>query len=122
MRYEQRIQRYLILSEIDLSCRRHDQLYPRYYLINFLSKKTKLSLTAIGKIFEKDHTTVIHAINQAEMLEPYQDYQKLTQKEQSFFPMHLPFEFGEDGFSDPTMIVKSLAFLETQIFKSHEIY
>ena len=45
--------------------RRHDQVYPRYYLMNFLRDNTKLNLYDISCLFKKyDHSIVIHGIKQ----------------------------------------------------------
>ena len=47
------------------TCRRHDQVFPRYYLMNFLRENTNMNLYAISCLFKKrDHSLVIHAINQ----------------------------------------------------------
>ena len=43
--------------------RTQNKVYQRYYLFNYLRENTTLSLTAIGKMFMKDHATVINGIN-----------------------------------------------------------
>ena len=52
-----------IVQDNDLKSKSRDRqsVYTRQFLMWFLNKKTSLSLKAIGKEFNRDHSTVIHA-------------------------------------------------------------
>jgi len=47
--------------ELKQVCRRQDVIYKRYYLYDQL-RKANYSLSAIGKIFDKNHASVLHGI------------------------------------------------------------
>jgi len=36
---------------------------PRHIIMYYLTEKAKMSLTNVGKLFNRDHTTIIHAKN-----------------------------------------------------------
>lgn len=48
-------------------------VHQRYFLMAFLRQNTKLSLTDIGNMFERNHATVINGINQHENLIQFKD-------------------------------------------------
>lgn len=50
------------LSELISESREHPIVYKRQVLMTFLKQKTKLSLSDIGKVFKRDHTTVLHSL------------------------------------------------------------
>lgn len=117
MRYEQRVQRYILDSDINLKSRKQEHLYRRYYLMSFLKEKTSLSMASIGRIFRKDHSTVINAIRETKNLSSDANYYLYTESERDAFPMYLSYEFSTDNYVDPLLISKSLQYLETKIFK-----
>lgn len=45
-------------------CRREDLVWPRHVAIYLCKHVTQLSLTALGTIFERDHGSIHHAIEQ----------------------------------------------------------
>lgn len=51
------------------SCKAHQ----RYYLMNFLRQNTTLSLTTIGKLFDRDHATVMNGIKRHDEFMQYND-------------------------------------------------
>lgn len=54
----------LMKSDLQSKTRRHDISWPRQIAMYFIRKKTGICLAEIGRIFRKDHSTVIYAINQ----------------------------------------------------------
>jgi chromosomal replication initiation ATPase DnaA len=52
------------LTEEELKSRSHrrDLVFPRHLAMYLLKEETNLTLSAIGRSFGRDHTTVIHAI------------------------------------------------------------
>lgn len=57
-----------LIEQYDLKkkCRRQEVIYKRYYLYNQL-RKANYSLGAIGKIFNKDHASVLHGLRMHEV-------------------------------------------------------
>lgn len=43
--------------------RRFEVRYPRQIIMYFLLKNTSMTFNAIGKLFNRDHSTVIHSVN-----------------------------------------------------------
>ena len=64
---------YLIdLYELKQVCRRQDIIYKRYFLYDQL-RKANYSLSAIGKIFDKNHASVLHGIRMHEVFTKSKD-------------------------------------------------
>ena len=57
-----------LIEEMKLNgkSRLRHKVYNRQYLMYFLTKKTDLTLSKIGKLFKRDHATVIHALRRVE--------------------------------------------------------
>jgi hypothetical protein len=55
-----------IIAEFNLDkpCRKREVVYKRYYLINILHCRSRLCLREIGELFNMNHSSVIHALNQ----------------------------------------------------------
>lgn len=51
------------LGELKSSCRRRDTAEPRQRLMWMLASNGPFSLCHIGRYFNRDHTTVLHALN-----------------------------------------------------------
>ena len=49
-------------NQLKSGCRERDYFTSRHLCFYFLRKYTNETLSAIGKLFNKDHTTVIHGI------------------------------------------------------------
>jgi chromosomal replication initiation ATPase DnaA len=56
------IQDFISKYNLNQKSRRQDVLFVRYELIRMMRKKTKLSLSEIGKYFNLKHCTVINAL------------------------------------------------------------
>lgn len=50
--------------QLNTRSRKRETVYKRYYLMNALFMQSKLSLTGIGELFNRDHSTVIHSIKE----------------------------------------------------------
>lgn len=59
-------------------CRNRELVYGRNLIFYFLKKDTKMSLLEIGKIFGKDHASVIHGIRTVENLVRFNGYSETT--------------------------------------------
>jgi len=72
-----RKQHNIIVKEVNTICkdfrlkeknRERDTLYRRYFAMYLLVQNTKLTKTKIGKIFNRDHATVLNAMKQVKNL------------------------------------------------------
>ena len=52
----------LSISQLKEKNRKREIVYARQLCMFFIKEKTSMYLTGIGKLFGKDHTTVIHAV------------------------------------------------------------
>lgn len=120
MYYLEQVEKYIQDSDIDLKSRKQEHLFRRYYLINFLRKKTCLSSTRIGKVFGKDHATVLNSLKVMPYIENRFEYIQITLELSQIFPMFSPFE-NEFIPSNQAEIPNSLLLLQTQFLKSHGI-
>ena len=50
-------------EKLDKPNRRRDIVHQRFFLMWYLRENTSMTLTEIGKLFLKDHSTVIHAVD-----------------------------------------------------------
>ena len=66
-----------LIDELDLrtKCRRNEYLIPRCILYYILKKNTNISLMGIGKLFDKDHATVMNGLRKYDALVNSNDYQ-----------------------------------------------
>jgi len=65
---EEKVGRYIVCNNLDSDSRKQEYVYKRHYLCKYLRKNTDLSFSKIGKMFDKDHATIIHSIKQFENL------------------------------------------------------
>lgn len=63
-----------LIEQFDLKkkCRRQDITYKRFYLYHQL-RKANYSLSNIGKIFDKDHASVLHGLRMHEVFTKSKD-------------------------------------------------
>ena len=57
------IQEYIAEHKLDTKSRIRERVYKRAFLCSHLRENTTKSLEQIGKMFNRDHSTVIHLIN-----------------------------------------------------------
>lgn len=50
--------------QLQSKSRKREIVYKRYYLMNLLYSTSGMSLSSIGEMFNRDHSTVIHAIRE----------------------------------------------------------
>lgn len=64
--------------------RKQEIIYPRYYIYSLL-RDAKYSLSAIGRIFNKDHATVLHGIKMHKLFTRQKDkvYEMLIEQVKS---------------------------------------
>ena len=69
-------------EELDKPCRNREKLFRRYFVIWFL-RENKIPIMKIGKMVGKHHATVLHALEQHElMMRPKtgdENYKKITE-------------------------------------------
>jgi hypothetical protein len=82
------VRNYLDGSGIDMKSRKQEHLFRRYYLMYYLRKCYKAPLESIGRLFNKDHATIINAIKQYEILKGDKDFKDITEDERLFFPLN----------------------------------
>jgi hypothetical protein len=104
------------IHQMELKSRKDEFKFQRYYLMKYLRQGTTLSLENIGKIFGKDHATVINALKRVNILEPHMDYQMYTNELALQFPMEgllVNSNIPNGGY-----LTQSLLTLEMQLFFS----
>jgi hypothetical protein len=69
-------------EELDKPCRNREKLFRRYFVIWFL-RENKIPIVKIGRMVNKHHATVLHALEQHElMMKPKtgdENYKKITE-------------------------------------------
>lgn len=65
--------------------RTKELVFPRHLAMYVIKKRTGLPVTAIGKIFNRDHTTVIHAVR---MIENYIETDSLGKRAEILEVIH----------------------------------
>jgi len=65
----------LTFDDVTSSSRKHNTLIARYIIMYFMYNKLQFTKSQIGRIFNRDHTTVINALKQMEIImNPKYDY------------------------------------------------
>ncbi len=54
-------------EELDKPCRNREKLFRRYFVIWFL-RENRIPVTRIGKMIGKHHATVLHSLQQHELM------------------------------------------------------
>jgi chromosomal replication initiation ATPase DnaA len=60
------VKRIITKYGLDIKSRKREILYARHLVMWYLCYNTKMTLTAIGKLFERDHATVLNSKKQVE--------------------------------------------------------
>lgn len=50
--------------KLDKKSRKRETVYKRYYLMNVIYMRSNMTLSDIGKLFNRDHSSVIHGIRE----------------------------------------------------------
>ena len=67
------IQDYIEVNELNVKSNKREKVYLRSYLYAYLRYEEDMSLTTIGKMFNKHHSTIIFGIKNYDNLEGYND-------------------------------------------------
>jgi hypothetical protein len=78
---------YIKVNELDSRSRKRKFVCPRNYLFYFLRYEYKMALCDIGKMFDRDHATVIHGIEMHENQKDTKDYIILTSDVKHFLDL-----------------------------------
>jgi hypothetical protein len=110
--------------------RKRQVLYPRYHLIQILKTKTVLSLSEIGKyVGGRDHSTIIHAIEEHESLRNqdtafFRDYEELQKYYNNVISVELkfnPYTLTEDQLKEYVKKLVAIHEKEQEIMKQKEL-
>lgn len=67
------IQDYIEVNELNVKSNKREKVYLRSYLYAYLRYEEDMSLTTIGKMFNKHHSTIIFGLKNYDNLEGYND-------------------------------------------------
>ena len=107
----ERVKNFIDLN-IELKSRKDEYKFRRYYLMKYLKLNTGMSLTSIGGLFNKDHSTIVHALKRVDLLEPYEDYKHIVKDLEEEFPMDGQLAVQSLGYINPLIIGVGLYSLE----------
>jgi len=71
--YEAKVREIISIEGLKKQNRKQYIVHQRYFLMDFLRKNSKLSLTDIGLMFDRNHATVINGLSQHENLTRFKD-------------------------------------------------
>lgn len=81
------IQEYIQLEKLDTNNRKRELVYKRFYMFAYLRKTYGYSLQKIGKLFSRNHATIIHGINEYEYFKEDKLFKEITEEISQDFPM-----------------------------------
>ena len=79
------VEEYISAEGLNTKSRRRDIVYRRMYLFKYLKQMQDKTLTEIGGLFNRDHSTIIHGLKTFEDVKLYDDFIDYTQKEFELF-------------------------------------
>lgn len=82
------IKEYICTEGLDVKSRKRDIVYRRIYLFRYLKQMEGMSLISIGKMFNRDHSTVIHGLRTFDNVKLYEDFMDYTRKEFELFKIN----------------------------------
>lgn len=82
------IKEYIFTEGLDVKSRKRDIVYRRIYLFRYLKQMEGMSLISIGKMFNRDHSTVIHGLRTFDNVKLYEDFMDYTRKEFELFKIN----------------------------------
>ena len=82
------IKEYIIQEKLAGKKRRRDLVYRRIYLFKYLHTMEGMTLVDIGKLFNRDHSTVIHGLKTFDNVKLYSDFMDYTRKEFELFKIN----------------------------------
>jgi hypothetical protein len=75
----EQVKEYIQAEELNGKSREQFYVFRRHYLCWALYRSQELTLTEIGRMFNRDHSTVLHCIRKHEELKNDKLYQKMTE-------------------------------------------
>ena len=84
----ERIKEHIEKYSLDVPCRKREVVYKRMYLFKYLQQMEGMSLISIGKMFNRDHSTVIHGLRTFDNVKLYEDFMDYTRKEFELFKIN----------------------------------
>jgi hypothetical protein len=82
------IKEYIFSEGLAVKSRKRDIVYRRIYLFRYLKQMEGMSLISIGKMFNRDHSTVIHGLRTFDNVKLYEDFMDYTRKEFELFKIN----------------------------------
>ena len=82
------IKEYICTEGLDVKSRKREIVYRRIYLFRYLKQMEGMSLISIGKMFNRDHSTVIHGLRTFDNVKLYEDFMDYTRKEFELFKIN----------------------------------
>jgi len=81
------IKEYIKLNKLNTNSRERQNVYKRFYMFAYLRKTYGYSYQKIGCLFNRNHATIIHGINEYEYFKKDKMFLDLTKETRSYFPM-----------------------------------
>jgi hypothetical protein len=82
------IKEYICSEGLAVKSRKREVVYRRIYLFRYLKQMEGMSLISIGKMFNRDHSTVIHGLRTFDNVKLYEDFMDYTRKEFELFKIN----------------------------------
>ena len=82
------IKEYICTEGLAVKSRKREVVYRRIYLFRYLKQMEGMSLISIGKMFNRDHSTVIHGLRTFDNVKLYEDFMDYTRKEFELFKIN----------------------------------
>jgi hypothetical protein len=82
------IKEYIFSEGLAVKSRKREVVYRRIYLFRYLKQMEGMSLISIGKMFNRDHSTVIHGLRTFDNVKLYEDFMDYTRKEFELFKIN----------------------------------
>jgi hypothetical protein len=105
------VREYISYYRLDTKSRRRENVYKRDYLYKYLDNVLKMTLTEIGKEFNRDHATIIYGIKTFNDLENDKLFKSATREVRNIFPLND--EVNEDFYLDALLEVNEDFYLGT---------
>lgn len=84
----ERIGNYIVVNGLDSDSRKRELVYQRFYLYEYLRRYTDLGLADIGKLFDRDHSSVHSGLAQFNNLKNDEHFYKMVMPVFDKFPMN----------------------------------
>ena len=110
--------KYAVENGLDTKSRKQSITDKRHYLMKYFRYVHKMSFDEIGRIFNRDHSTVVHAIKKYEYMQHDAIFLHHVEYEMYLFPLIEGFSINDD-FVDLMEITTSLVLMQDKINKQY---